>query len=356
MSDFVLLFAIASLLALIIFLGFLLYGVYAVPSGSTHTEHNSADISVITAVRNDKRIHRLNEAIKQIRKVKSFEWVVVDDSSEVPVCPSETDVFVRIHYRRKGRRKKQALKSGIRISEGKVLAFIDADCFPTKDWLHIITSPILQGKADLVYGHSIMKGKTFGSKVAIFDHWINSMLTFGFAGHNLHYNATGRSMAIRREVFFRTGEFSSHEEIPSGDDDLLLHEAIKNGYMPMAILNRQSIVETDAPRGIMDLIKQRTRHIQTSFRYPFKIQFILSLFWASYFTNLFSIVAFLLFNWTMAIGLLALRWLTIEIFMLLSSKRLVYKPNFYIPATDLVLFFVYIVIALNQLQRTLAHE
>ncbi len=356
MSEVVLIFAIVSLIALIIFLGFLLYGVYAVPSGFTPIEHEPADISVVTAVRNDKRINRLNEVIKQIRDIQNFEWVVVDDGSEIPICPSETNIFIRIHYRRAGRRKKQALKSGIRVSKGKVLAFIDADCIPTKNWLHIITSPIALGKADLVYGHSIMEGKTFGSKVAIFDHWINSMLTFGLAGYNLHYNATGRSMAIKREVFFRTGEFSSHEEIPSGDDDLLLNEALKKGYVPMAILNKQSIVKTDAPKRIWDLIRQRTRHVQTSFRYPFKLQLILSLFWLFYFTNLISIIVLLPFNWAFVIGLLTLRWFTIGICMLLSSNRLTYKPNLHLPATDFVLFFVYIMIALNQLQRTSAHE
>ncbi|NPA33344.1 MAG: glycosyltransferase [Chlorobi bacterium] len=356
MNEVVLILAIVSLGSLTIFLGFLLYGIYSVPSDVAQESLSHEDISVITAVRNDERIYRLNEAMRQNREVQWFEWVVVDDGSEIPVSPTEADVLVRIHYRRSGRRKKQALRSGIRVSGGTVLAFTDADCVPSDGWLSSITIPIIEGKADLVYGHSVMKEDTFSSQVAIFDHWINSMLTFGLAGHNLHYNATGRSMAIRREVFFRTGEYSSHEEIPSGDDDLLLNEAIKMGYIPMAILNRESVVETDAPKGIWNLIKQRTRHVQTSFHYPFKVQFLLSLFWTSYFASLILPLLLLVVNWVWGLILLGIRWLTIAGFMHFSSNKLIYKPTFYIPATDLLLFFVYIMLIFTQAQRRPLNE
>ncbi len=335
---------------LIVFLLFLLIGVYSI-SDSEPTSNSLSDASVITAVRNDDRIHRLDNKISHIKH--DAEWVVVDDASSKPVHPTNADVLIRIHYRPEGRRKKQALRSGIRLSKGQTLAFIDADCVPSNQWLSRIVSPIFKGEADFVYGHSVMKGKGIGSRTAMFDHWLNSLLTFGMAGHGYHYNASGRSMAIKREVFFKTGEFKGHEDLPSGDDDLLLHEALQRGYKIKAIVSKTAVVFTEAPKTILSLVNQRARHVQTSFLYPWRIKLFLSTFWLAYFGSLIMSLTTLSFDIMIGFSLLVSRWLFLFLFMALSSPRLLYKANPFIPATDLLLFFVYIMVVFKQIQGCL---
>jgi biofilm PGA synthesis N-glycosyltransferase PgaC len=85
-------------------------------------------------------------------------------------------------------------------------------------------------------------------------------ITMCFAAQNNAVLCNGANMAYRKRFFNRTNGFKSNENFSSGDDIFLLFQLKKENKNAIAFtVNTDSIVSTEAIRGITGLINQKIR-------------------------------------------------------------------------------------------------
>ncbi len=97
-------------------------------------------------------------------------------------------------------------------------------------------------------------------------------------GLNVPYSAAARSFAFRKTSFERLGGYGKTTETLSGDDDLLLREAVKRKMLIGTVIEPDAFVFSAAPKSFEDYFKQKKRHLQTSFHYLLKQKMFLG-FW-----------------------------------------------------------------------------
>src|SRR3989338_1339043 len=161
-------------------------------------------LSIIIPVYNESST--ISEIIKRVKTADSLgldkEIIVVDDASTdstKEVLESEIGIIVEKHWRNKG--KGAALKTGFKKAGGDIVLIQDADLeYDPKDY-PILLKPILDGKADAVYGSRFVTNQP--RRVLLFHHYIaNIFITFLsniFTNLNLSDIETGYK-AFRKEV------------------------------------------------------------------------------------------------------------------------------------------------------------
>lgn len=162
-------------------------------------------LSIIIPIYNERKT--ILELLKQINAIVldlEKEIIIVDDGS----TDGTTDILkkldqkqYKIIFKDKNKGKGAAIKTGLQEATGDIIIFQDADLeYDPKDYQDIL-SPILAGKADVIYGSRFLSGKP--KRVLFFWHHLgNNFLTFLsnlFTGLTLTDMETG-SKAFRKEV------------------------------------------------------------------------------------------------------------------------------------------------------------
>ena len=137
-------------------------------------------LSVIVPCFNE--IKTLEEVIKKIKNspIDSMEIIVVDDfstdgSRDILKKISDEDVIAVFHEKNKG--KGAALSSGINIARGEIIIIQDADLEYDPNEFPQVIGPIIDGKADVVYGSRFQGGQPH--RVVYYWHRLgNGFLTF----------------------------------------------------------------------------------------------------------------------------------------------------------------------------------
>ena len=230
-----------TFIAIILPLLFLSYAILIISglkkplSAKFSSQLNYENISVVIALKNE--INNIPELLNALNKLnynlEKYEIILVDDNSE-----DDSYMFLESHLNKnykllkaankKFPGKKGALDIGIQNSKFDIIAITDADCKPEIDWLKSISKKISEG-FDIVFGYSpLEKGINFISKFSSFENLRNYILYFSFAGLNIPYSAAARSFAFRKSSFNKLNGFNKTTETLSGDDDLLIREAVKN--------------------------------------------------------------------------------------------------------------------------------
>jgi cellulose synthase/poly-beta-1,6-N-acetylglucosamine synthase-like glycosyltransferase len=94
----------------------------------------------------------------------------------------------------------------------------------------------------------------------------------------LPYTAAARNFGFTAKAFELLGGYSKTKDTISGDDDLLLREAVKNKMKIGVVTETDSLVYSDTKKTFREYFHQKARHTQTSFYYLIKHQIILG-FW-----------------------------------------------------------------------------
>ncbi|MBT4128190.1 MAG: glycosyltransferase family 2 protein [Nitrospina sp.] len=160
-------------------------------------------LSVVIPVYNEKKT--LNELILRVEAVSiDKEVIIVDDASTDGtrdlLKKYEKKEGFEVIYRPKNKGKGAALRAGFEIVKGEVIIIQDADLeYNPKDFSALL-EPILDKRADVVYGSRFLGGS---HRVLFFWHYIaNKLLTTlsnMFTNINLTDMETGYK-AFRREV------------------------------------------------------------------------------------------------------------------------------------------------------------
>lgn len=260
---------------------------------------SSLKLSVIIAAKNEEQ--NINILFNYLEKLdypqENFEVILVDDnSSDKTYSLIKSRIENKNNYRlikteqKIFEGKKGALDNGIKNAEHNFILITDADCRPESNWLKAISGKLDEGY-DFVFGVApIESGENLAQKLSAFENLRNSLLSIAAVGLNIPYSASARSFAFRKKSFERFGGYSKTTETISGDDDLLLREAVKNKMLIGTLIDPEALVNSPAPKSFGDYLKQKRRHLKTSFHYLFKQKMFLSTWHVLNLLYLFSIL------------------------------------------------------------------
>lgn len=256
---------------------------------------------VIAAKNEEKNIPDLINSLKKINyPTENFEVIIIDDGSNDKtfqivkslICDLP-NFFIYKAERKKYPAKKGALDFGILKSKNSFVMITDADCTPEKDWLKSYNLRFNQGY-DFMFGIApFYQEKTFINKISCFENLRNTILTIAASEFGFPYSATARNFGFKKSSFLKINGYKYTAQTLSGDDDLLLKEAVKNKLKVGTVLKNNSFVFSSTKKTLKEYLDQRTRHTKTSFYYlPFQ-KIILSLW---HLINLFFLFSpFLIF-------------------------------------------------------------
>lgn len=261
---------------------FIIIGLRIALSAKKSLPYNHENISVVIALKNEiNNLPALLNALNQLNyDSEKYEVIFVDDNSE-----DESYKFLENHliknYKllkatcKKFPGKKGALDIGIQNSKFDIIAVTDADCKPESDWLKSVSKKISEG-FDIVFGYSpLEKGFNFISKFSSFENLRNYLLYFSFAGLNLPYSATARSFAFRKQSFNKLNGFNNITKTLSGDDDLLIREAVKKKMKVGTFRFNNDLVYSLPTKSLQQYLNRKSRHLKTSHYYLLRQKIIL---------------------------------------------------------------------------------
>lgn len=141
-----------------------------------------------------------------------YEVIVVDDGStdqtEQIVKDMQLKYSINLKYiKQKNKGPGAARNTGVNMSSGQIVAFIDDDCIADKNWLKELYYTFVKHKYKIVG----VEGKvvTIPDKVTVFSHFITN------ESGGKYYTC---NLAVKRSVFVRSGGFD--ERYPAFNDDL----------------------------------------------------------------------------------------------------------------------------------------
>jgi glycosyltransferase involved in cell wall biosynthesis len=159
-------------------------------------------LSVIIPVYNER--NTIQEVLRRVRRVDlgdiDKEIIVVDDGSTDgtrDILSMEEDSVTRVVRHQENQGKGAALSTGIKLATGDLVIFQDADLeYDPEDYPKLI-SPVVKGKAEVVYGSRF----TGERRNMLFWHYLgNRFLSFLT---NLLYNTTLSDMETCYKLFKR---------------------------------------------------------------------------------------------------------------------------------------------------------
>lgn len=267
-------------------------------------EFQPPPVSIVICARNEEEnlTNFLPAVLEQ--EYPEYEVIVVNDCSE-----DDTDMLLqRLMARYKNLRttiimpdtkfshgKKLALTVGIKAAKYNWLLLTDADCKPqSNQWLATMAAnfndrnEVVLGYGGYIPEHGLL------NRFVRFDTFFIALQYIGFALFGKPYMGVGRNLAYRKDLFFRNRGFASHSLIPSGDDDLFVHEVATRKNT--AVEYKHNAHTRSVPcRTFGCWFSQKKRHLQSSPKYRFSIKL-----WLAF--EPLSRVCF----WATAIALLAL--------------------------------------------------
>ncbi|MDD3739169.1 MAG: glycosyltransferase [Lentimicrobiaceae bacterium] len=255
----------------------LLYGWNKTPNFKTSDTNvaKTAKLSVIVAMRNEsKNALKLVECLNNQELDKNlFEVILVDDNSD-DGTQSEVEKAKSIYnaldikvvdlslHQKEG--KKNAIATGIGISNGELIVTTDADCYLPSTWLNTIHDYYIKHKPEMIMAPVSFSSNTnlFGKVQAI---EFMSLMFVTCSTANIHYPvlANGANIAYTRSLYDKCKGFSSNMKYASGDDMFMMMNARKQlGKQAIRFLKSdKTIVETQAETNFNKFVNQRIRWI-----------------------------------------------------------------------------------------------
>ncbi len=257
-------------------------------------------ISIIVSAKNEENnIPKLLYSLeKQNYPKEKYEVIIVDDDSNdntfnlIKNLISNKSIFRIIKSdNKKIFGKRGALQKGIEDAKYDYIVITDADCEPQSDWLISFSNIFNQGY-DFAFGIApFYQTKNLINKISCYENFRNSILAFAFTQSNLPYTATSRSIGFSKNAFTKLNGYFNTTDSISGDDDLLLREAVKNNLKIGLVIDNNSFSFSKTKLILKDYLNQRARHLTSSSHYLLKQKLILA-FW--HFINLVSLFSIFL--------------------------------------------------------------
>ncbi len=261
---------------------------------------NIQNISVIIAARNEEKFlpGLLAKLIQQNYPVDKFEIIIADDRSTDRTAKIVHDFqqkFPNIKYLHIEKEnphllgKKGALQKAIESASNEILAFTDADCLPSKNWLREINLHFTKN-IDYLAGYSpLLLSPSFFFYLKNLERASHFAVVAGSIGLGWLITSSARNIAYRKSVFQKSEGFSEIGHIRSGDDDLLLQKMAKNIRKAGFIFSKDAIVPSRDKENKKEMLDLESRRASKWKYYPLSVQlmtlfiFLYYLIFATYF-------------------------------------------------------------------------
>lgn len=290
-------------------------------------ENNSVNISIIIAAKNEaENIDPLLESLKNLNYASEiFEVIFVDDNSidgtydKLKLKTDSLDNFSVLKSSTSGViGKRESLSFGIKNSKYPHILITDADCRPEINWLQSYSNKFNQGYEMLFGIAPFYENKNLVNKISCYENLRSSLLSFSMASFGLAYTAAARNFGFTKKAFELLGGYSNTKDTLSGDDDLLLREAVKRKMKVGIVTETGSFVFSETKKTFKEYFQQKARHTQTSFHYIIKHQIMLG-FW--HLLNLSFLFSPLLMFVNPLLGVLLPAKLIIDIIVVNSNQK-----------------------------------
>ena len=268
-------------------------------------------ISVIIPARNEEKNirHLLDSLFQQSYPKNLFQIIVVDDHS----TDNTWDIISNLRYEEMNlislkladysnkittsSYKKFAIETAISVASGDLIVTTDADCDPQPDWLLTIASFHQKTNAKFIAAPvKIDSGNSFLSIFQTLDFITLQGITGASVYKRIHSMCNGANLAYEKNVFYEVKGFRGIDNIPSGDDMLLMHKIYKKYPMQVFFLkNKTAIVSTQAETTWKGFFNQRIRWASKADTYDDK-----RIFWVLllvYIVNLLFVVLLIASFW-----------------------------------------------------------
>jgi len=323
-------FSAAALIQLFYYLWYYL-AVYFYKPTVTKTEPQA--VSIIICARNEGE--NLDAFLPLIleQKYPDYEVIVVNDCSEDHTYDILGKYLLKYPHLRVStinkdpkftHNKKLAQFIGIKASKNELLLFTDADCKPDSDkWLETMMSHFDE-KTTFVLGYGgFFREKGILNSFIRYDAMTIAMQYFGMAIRGIPYMGVGRNLAYRKSLFFANKGYGAHNQLASGDDDLIVNgNATKENTV--VEFREGSHTRSVPANSISEYFKQKRRHYTTAPHYRMKHKILLFTEPASrviFYSALIILLSYC-FLWPYVLGIFGLRLLVQVISLFLISRKL----------------------------------
>jgi len=224
--------------------------------------------------------------------------------------------------------KKFAIETGIGAATGELIVTTDADCTFDPEWLGTLAAFYEQQGAKFIAA-PVRIGGGRNSILEIFqtlDFITLQGITGAAVSRRIHSMCNGANLAYPREVFYAVGGFRGIDQIPSGDDMLLMHKIfLQYPERVFFLKHRQAIVSTRPETRWKGFFNQRIRWASKADRYDDK-----RIFWVLLLVYLVNALFLAL-----AAGAFWNSWWGLLLLILLAAKTMVEVPF----VSDVAAFF-----------------
>jgi len=266
-------------------------------------------ISIIISAKNEAdNISSLLNSLKNVDFPRdNFEIIIIDDNStDLTFCKAASFKneftnfkIIKTEYK-KYPGKKGALAFGINNALNNYILITDADCTVSTEWLKRYSEKFNEGY-DFLFGNAPFINKPgFINTISRFDNLRTFFLYTTAWKLNLPYSAAARNFGFKKSSFYKIEGYENTRETLSGDDDLLIREAVKNkmkiGYIP----DKDAAVYSITKNTFNEYMVQRTRHTKTSLYYLPVHKIILGVWHTINLAALFSLFLGFYNNWFFA--------------------------------------------------------
>lgn len=220
--------------------------------------------------------------------------------------------------------KKYPLAVGIKSAKHEIVLLTDADCIPASEfWIQSMQSVFANEKTEIVLGYSpYHKQKTLLNKLIRWETFHSALQYLSYAMAGIPYMGVGRNLSYKKAVFFRHKGFSSHNNIPGGDDDLFVNMAA-NKKNTKVNLNPDSFTLSKPAKTWKQWITQKNRHYSASKYYKLGHKFLLGVYSLShFFIYPLLILSCIFFNWKIALLAFGIRFVIQMIIFSFALKKL----------------------------------
>lgn len=268
------------------------------------------------------------------QKFKDFEIILVNDFStfddvkkvEAFMATSGFNNIRLIHAAIDKPGKKQAVKEGVMASTKEVLLFTDIDCRPDSPlWIQKMANQLMAEDAGIVLGFAPME-KLSGpvARFVAFETILTAMQYFSHYFAGSPYMSVGRNWMVKKAAYVMYHSHALGQELASGDDDLTF-QAIMPHVKVTHCLDEKAFMYSPPKTSLMDYLRQKTRHVTTSVKYPSQKGLILLLFAVS-FPLFYGLILLAIFIYPtllwVCIGLCLFKWILQTVFHYRMLKTL----------------------------------
>jgi glycosyltransferase involved in cell wall biosynthesis len=240
--------------------------------------------------------------------------------------------------------KKFPLSMGIKSAKYEIVLLTDADCVPaSENWIKKMQGAY-EDETEIVLGYGAYHKKPgLLNKLIRFETFHTALQYFSYALAGKPYMGVGRNLSYKKEIFFKNKGFSSINQIPSGDDDLFINQ-VATAENTAILLDHDTHTLSDAKNSWGEWMTQKYRHYSTGKYYKPIHQFLLGLYSFSLFLVYpLLVLSMLFFNWQLAVGVFALRFIFQAIVLYKGMNKLNERDLYpWFLFLDIWMFFYYL--------------